>query len=199
MTKKTWKASGDGTTSRPLPMTTTNQPQSQYRLDTEPRGGVRGVTMNDVTTIKLGIGLGNLRFGLTRDEVEAYLGQPDRIKSDPEPGAYTMWFYDSIGVYIPFDDDDDLRFGSIETSSPSATLNGFTLIGKTKDEVMSFIESNISGSYEEERGDLEDDGDSRGCELSFSSQSLTLWFEDDILTEIQWAYLTDDNGQVVWP
>ena len=140
--------------------------------------------MNDVTTIKPGIGLGDLRFGSTRDEVEVYLGKPDRLESELEPGACPMWYYDSIGVSISFDDD-DLRLNIIETSSPSATLNGHTLIGKTKDEVMSFIESNISGSHEEERYDL--DGDSRGCELYFSSQSLHLWLEDDILTEIQWG------------
>ena len=154
--------------------------------------------MKDVTTIKLGIGLGDLRFGSTRDEVEAYLGQPDRLESNVEPGACPMWYYDSIGVTISFNDDDP-RLNIIETSSPSATLNGHTLIGKTKDEVMPFIESNISGSHEEERHDLEDDGDSRECILSFSSQNLNLWFEDDILTEIQWGYLTDENGQVVWP
>ena len=28
---------------------------------------------------------------------------------------------------------------------------------------------------------------------------INLWFEDDVLTEIQWGVLIDENDEVVWP
>jgi len=156
--------------------------------------------MNAITTIKLGIGLGDLPFGATRDAVTAYLGHPDGTESHGDPGnAKIMWYYSSIAGYVSFDEDDGFRLGTIETASQSASLNGQCLIGLPKQEVLEFLTGLPLGEPEEQVNDLEDDGDSRSCLLSFSSQSLNLWFEDDVLTEIQWGYLIDENGQVIWP
>ena len=154
--------------------------------------------MNDITTIRPTIGLGNLRFGVTRDEVADYLGQPDRIETDGDAGdTHIMWYYDAIGGYVSFDEDDGIRLGTIETSSPEASIEGKCLIGISKAEALAWL-SEI-GEPREQLNDLYGDGDSRGCLFSICSHGLNLWFEDNVLTEVQWGYLLDENDEVVWP
>ena len=157
--------------------------------------------MNDIFTIKLGIGLGDLRFGATRGEVQAYLGQPDKTESEGDPGkVQTTWHYDSIKGYVSFDEDDNFRLGTMESASRSMELNGQCLIGQSKCEVLDALTGMSLGEFREELNDLEKAEDKRDCLLYFDSQSLSLWFEDNILTEIQWGYLFNESGdKVVWP
>ena len=157
--------------------------------------------MTDIISIKLGIGIGDLRFGATRSEVQDYPGQPDRSDSDGESGeVHIMWYYDSIEGYVSFDEEDDFRLGTIEASSQLMMLNEKAIIGQSKSGVLEALADMPLGAYEEMLSDLENNGDKKSCQLTFDSHSLNLWFEDNVLTEVQWGYLFDENGnEVVWP
>ncbi|TPW13360.1 MAG: hypothetical protein FD130_1586 [Halothiobacillaceae bacterium] len=156
--------------------------------------------MNDITTIKLTYGLGNLPFGATEDEVEAYLGAADEIESIGDPNdEHITWHYKSLLGYVCFDEIDDFRLGTIETSLPGATLNGVALMGRGKDEVRRQLKGVTTGRYEESHHDYERSGDARVCLLTYGDQSLNLWFTDEILTSIQWGYLISEDDEVVWP
>ncbi len=154
--------------------------------------------MNDIYTIKLKTGLGNLRFGASQKQVELYLGKPNRIDIDDNLGDIT-WYYDILDGYVSFDEDDEYRLGTIEVASNLFTLNNRNLIGKTKTEVLSFLNDRGIKDPEVTYSDLEDKNDQRSLQLHYEDESLNLWFEDDYLTEIQWGYLIDDNDQVIWP
>jgi hypothetical protein len=156
--------------------------------------------MNDIVTIRLGVGIGDLRFGATQEQTKSYLGEPEQISTDDEAGDQSIaWYYWSRGLSVHFDEDDDFRLGTIETSSGKSSLNGMYLINQPIRHVTKSLVCMELGEPEKDVSGLEDENDERACRLSYDSYGLNLWFEDDLLTEIQWGPLIDENDEVVWP
>jgi outer membrane lipoprotein-sorting protein len=50
-------------------------------------------------TVKPGVGVGEVKFGMTREEVEKILGKPDTTEEAPKGGAVTLNYY-SCGLFI---------------------------------------------------------------------------------------------------
>ncbi len=61
------------------------------------------------TDIRLGKGIGDLLFGSSKDEVQAYLGKPDEIGhySYDREGLenYETWKYADLGILATFDEE----------------------------------------------------------------------------------------------
>lgn len=156
--------------------------------------------MNDCNTVKLGVGIGDLKFGARQDQVHAYLGEPDEISKDGDPDEVTItWYYWSRGLSVCFDQEKNYRFYTCEISSHSASLDGHFLIGLSSDDVLAALQS--TRLYEPKINDeyLEFEDGSKVALYQYSTQGLNLWFEDNILTEIQWEPTIDEKDQVVWP
>ncbi len=133
-------------------------------------------------------GLGNLSFGADRETVKALLGDPvdtERFSLDEEEGGDTeAWHYDEDGLSISFDEDHGWMLTSIAVSTPEYTLEGVALIGKSLENVKSIFEQKDWGTLDKDE-EFEDDGS--GSQLYFvEDQNMSLWFENDSLTELQW-------------
>jgi outer membrane lipoprotein-sorting protein len=50
-------------------------------------------------TVKPGVGVGEVKFGMTREEVEKILGKPETIEEAPKGGAVTLNYY-SHGLFV---------------------------------------------------------------------------------------------------
>lgn len=156
--------------------------------------------MNDIQAIVPGHGLGDLRFGALRQEVTAYLGEPDGVEMCGEPGDTSeMWHYESIGGYVSFDEEDGFRLGTIETASDQASLSGHCLIGCPQEQVLKWLDELELGEWYEEEIEPEDEEDVMGSMIAFPEYGLNLWFEEGVLEAIQWEHLIDSDGHVVWP
>ena len=84
---------------------------------------------NQIKEIIFGVGLGDLKFGMTRDEAKKLLGKPDEIENLPGfeeevNDELESWHYDENEFSIVFDADYDWRLVSIAVSDPFFTLNG---------------------------------------------------------------------------
>ena len=83
--------------------------------------------------IKLGYGLGNLKFGMTRKEVELMLGEPSFIdkysNSDSENDLTELWQYDELLLSLNFDEEEDWRLIMISVNDEFYELEGKSLIG----------------------------------------------------------------------
>lgn len=153
--------------------------------------------------IRIGQGLGNLRFGISRDEVKKMLGEPtDKevydLTDDPdfEDDETEAWHYDDRGISVSFDQINDWKLTSIVVGSPEFTLDGQTLVGRSKDEVLEVFSKGPWGEIEE---DEEIGGDQSGDSLVYvEGASLSLFFESNTLSEIQWGPTVKD-GQIIWP
>jgi hypothetical protein len=137
--------------------------------------------------IILGKGIGNLVFGISPDKVIEILGEPDEKHredfSDEDPDFYAEeWHYDSLELSLSFDMLEKLELSTISVSSDTYLLNGQKLISCNRAEVEKVINKmNLKGEWEE-FNNIDEGGDLLSNEL----EGLSLWYEEDVLTEIQW-------------
>ena len=110
--------------------------------------------------IRIGIGLGNIRFGSSKPAIKKILGEPNEIDTvdvpiDSEEISIEQWHYDELELSLSFDDYDDELLDTFAVSSPEYTLNGIALIGKSIYEIDGMIEQLNLGEFEKEN--LSDD------------------------------------------
>lgn len=151
--------------------------------------------------IYIGRGLGNMLFGLNRDQVTAILGKPTdkdtyELSEDDEDES-EAWHYDDLDISLSFDEINDWKLSSIAVSSDEYTLEGKPMIGRKKEDVLNDDMVKAWGENEEDEEIREDDPDH--CLLHFEDVNLSLWFDKDVLTEMQWGPLMHDDETYAWP
>lgn len=137
--------------------------------------------------IKIGKGVGLLEFDTTRDQVKQLLGAPEETErfslSELENDETEAWHYDALGLSLSFDEENNWLLSSIAVSAEEYVLDGVALIGKSKKEVLQFLEKKNWHNIEE---DEEVSKDNPGnCLLHVEDAGISLWFENDELTEMQ--------------
>jgi len=153
------------------------------------------------STIIIGKGLGDIKFGFTKEDLKNSIGEPTEIDTynatGEEDGYLTeSWHYDDDEFSVSFDEEDNWRLTTIAVSSPDFTFNGKKLIGLSINDVLSEIEPENLGDNELE--DLSDNNTNQKL-ISFINSSLNLWFEDNLLSEIQWGVLWENEDTPAWP
>jgi len=151
--------------------------------------------------IKVGVGLGDIKFGISKEDLVKLIGEPtekDTYNASGEEEGYLTesWHYDEKEFSVSFDEEDNWRLTTIAVSSADFTLNGISVIGSTIDEALDLLKDTDLGDNELE--DLSDEIVSQKL-ISFIDSSLNLWFEDDKLSEIQFGVLWEDEDTPKWP
>ncbi len=141
-----------------------------------------------------GTGLGDIRFGMTREEVSSILGDPSEIDmfSDDEPGNQVeSWHYDEADVSFAFEEAEEWRLTTIAVSSEEYKVEDTALIGLSKEATFAQLEKmGIDHNFDEDSGQ----------DLHFSNETgLNFWMDGDVLREIQWSVEIDDEDKVIWP
>ncbi len=78
--------------------------------------------------IKPGIGIGDIKFGMTQDEVVKILGEPDRIIEDSEDENKLYLEYNEHRLRLTIYVDEEGRLGYMVCTHPSLTYNDQTII-----------------------------------------------------------------------
>ena len=151
--------------------------------------------------IKAGIGVGELKFGISKDNVKKILGEPENREkysySNSEKDLTETWYYKGLGLNISFDEEDNWRLCLITIESETYILQNQIFIGKDKKEILSKLKKlEIIDIEYEDMSTIE----SPTHEL-YSSDSLGInfWFDYNKLTEIQISPLFIDNETIKWP
>ena len=151
--------------------------------------------------IKIGKGLGEIKFGISRDELKKILGEPDEADkysyTDTEADMTESWHYDELEISVSFDEEDDWQLGAMSVTSDEFLFNGEKLIGITEEEALSYIASIYPDDIEHEFTTYDDDPDR--VLVSFDGLSLSFWFMNGILEEIEWGVLWDEADMQIWP
>ncbi|MFA5298751.1 MAG: hypothetical protein WC389_11155 [Lutibacter sp.] len=151
--------------------------------------------------IKLGYGLGSLKFGMTRDEVKAMLGKPSFIDkyshSDTENDLTESWQYDDLLLSLSFDEEEDWKLIMISVSDDFYELEGKSLIGLPQEELLEQLEEIDLGEWYIEDCSEDDTEDQNVIESE--EKSINLWINDGILDEIQWTPFFIDDDTIKWP
>jgi len=152
--------------------------------------------------IELGKGLGDLYFGMSKEDFRAIMGDPDEVETmqneDLPEDVTEAWHYDEVELSASFDKMEDWRLTSLAVSSDEYSFEGVDLIGLSQSEVMEQIEIlGLGDVYLEELSDNEEDSQQIATILEVS---LNLWFDNGILTEIQWGpFWDEEEEEFIWP
>ncbi|RDV14387.1 hypothetical protein DXT99_14790 [Pontibacter diazotrophicus] len=145
--------------------------------------------------IRLGKGLGKIKFGLTMEEVEELIGEPEEVEESDEEDEFEhqAWNYWEEGYSLYFDKEDDYRLSCIETANREVQIWGERVFEMSKEQVMQlFADNDITGPEEEEA----ETGETR---ISFEKEMIDLYFDEDQLIAINFGVFINDNLEVVWP
>lgn len=152
------------------------------------------------TSIVPGIGLGDITFGMSREEVEQLLGTPQAktVTSYDDSGEdlSDSWEYHELRLDLSFEEEEDWRLSIISASSEDYTLEGKELIGLEMEELLpELAELQINDLVVE---DLE--GEHPESQLiSSEATGMNFWLNKGILEEIQWGPLFLDEHTIDWP
>ena len=150
--------------------------------------------------IRIGIGLGNIRFGSSKPAIKKILGEPNEIDTvdvpiEDEDVSIEQWHYDELELSLSFDDYEDELLDTFAISSTDYTLNGIPLIGKSIYEIDSMIEQLNLGECGKEN--LSDDLENTHV-YSFQESNINFWFEDEELSEIQWGPISNFEQPLIF-
>jgi len=145
---------------------------------------------NKLKNIEIGVGIGELKFGMTPEMVIDILGEPDEKEtenfSEVDPDFYSEeWHYDDLELSLSFDMLEQMELGTISVSSDHYLFEGEQLIGLSRKKVDELLKKMDLSSKWEEFKEIDEGGDL----LTNEDEGLSFWFENGILTEIQWEIL----------
>jgi len=149
--------------------------------------------------IKLGKGIGQIRFGMSKEQVEEILGQPmevDEYEREEGNKAITI-HYDEANLSFTFDEVDDFKLGSISANSTKYVLQEDIMIGMEKQKLLDILDMlNMTDYANEDMSNL----DNPNYEVvTIDRRSVNFWFDSEKLTEIQWWPLIDEDENYIWP
>ncbi|MFB0960797.1 MAG: hypothetical protein QMB20_06325 [Flavobacteriales bacterium] len=155
----------------------------------------------NINLIAEGEGLGELKFGLQREDVELLLGEPDEKESfsytESEEDETESWHFDELELSLGFDKEDDWRLVTIAITSADYKFLDFTPIGLSKEEFKSKLKD--KGVDDLGFDDLSS-SENPSHELIFSDKlGMNFWFDEDSLSEVQWSPHFIDDDTVKWP
>lgn len=156
--------------------------------------------MTTTQEIKIGTGLNNIKFGISRDDLKAILGEPsemEQLSSDEEDeeNEYFVeaWHYDELDLSFSFDEEDDWRLTGIASNSDELIFKDMKITGMSLDDIKAYLIKEDLGEFE-----IEELGEDQKL-LSILSLSSNFWFEDNKLTEVQWSVLWENEDTPIWP
>jgi hypothetical protein len=140
--------------------------------------------------IKLGEGIGPVKFGITKSKAIKILGEPDKV-FETDGDCERLQFNDKL-IELSFEPDNDGLLGWIEVHNPMAELFGLKLLGKKKSDVTALLNDSLKYSPEtDDYGSM--------VSLSYDDHWLELQFEFDRLTCINFGVLYDESESPIWP
>ena len=139
-------------------------------------------------TIELLKGYGEIKFGMSIDEVVALLGEPsnnEELEPMIEGGVSSslLYDYDDLGVSICFEGESKMLVSSISTSDEDATLFGEKIYEMNRNQIIELMKKNGYKEFDEE----EQEGDT--C-LIYDELMLDFYFNEGELIDVVWCVLS---------
>ena len=143
--------------------------------------------------IKLGLGIEDIHFGMTQDEIESLLGKPDRTCKDEEYGeSEPMIQYNSIKTRLTFYKNNNGKLGYIRSSNPDLKYKNQRIIGKTILESLNVFNDIPKDKWELEQYDF-------WIQYFNEDWWITLRFDYDKLSEIEIGVPFKNDEEYDWP
>jgi hypothetical protein len=156
---------------------------------------------NNLLEITPGEGLGSIKFGMTREQIQTMLGEPDEKESythDEQGEDITeSWHYDDKEISVSFEKVEGWKLCTIAVSDPACTLDGHNIIGMTREELEDVLED--MGITELIEDDWSTDETPDYISLTCEDQEIVFWIEEGIVMDVQWGPFFIDEDTIRWP
>ncbi len=145
-----------------------------------------------------GVGIGSIRFGISREALLDMLGEPDDIDTNEEDGeSCEHYYYDDLDVSFTFSDAEGDRLLLITIGNPVYSIGGKLSAGMERPDALEAIRE--LGWEDPMIEDVSDKENPRAFIYSYDDQGLDVWFDDDIITGLQMSPLWKDDDTIAWP
>jgi hypothetical protein len=157
--------------------------------------------MGTFIDILSGVGLGDLKFGMTRDDLLDLLGAPDEKEnyslSGDDDDQTESWHFDEIELAVSFIKVDDWRLVSLTTSSEDSLFRGVDIVGLSLNDLKKeLINLGIKDLEIEDCSNQE----IPNLKLLFSmKEGMNFWLEEGVVTDVEWGVRYTDNDEIDWP
>ncbi|PKG42623.1 hypothetical protein [Psychroflexus sp. MES1-P1E] len=142
--------------------------------------------------LKPEIGIGNLKFGMKRTEVENILGKPDAERIDKDNENRLILVFNNEKLRLTFYESENKRLGYIETSNSNLTFNGIKILNTNID----FAKKDILGQIMKE-WELEE---YHSFSTHFNDKYwLTLHSEFETVTNLELGVPFENDEDYKWP
>lgn len=149
-----------------------------------------------------GIGIGEIQYGMTEDDLIKLLGKPDKIDVEEYVEGSGDWhrvlWYSQRNLNFTFNKDDDFRLGTITIMGSGHKLFNKDLFNAPK----SLVRTVVAGQSQEllpVEDYTELDNEPHEC-LNSNALGIMFWFDSDNMSEMQCSYLFEsDNETIIWP
>ncbi len=133
-------------------------------------------------------GYGDIKFGMSIDEVVKVLGVPSNLEElDPiiegNESSSILYDYDDLALSICFEGTDKMLVSSISTSDEDATLFGEKIYEMNRKQVIDLMKKNGYRDFDEE----EQEGDT--C-LIYDELMLDFYFNEGELIDVVWGVIS---------
>jgi hypothetical protein len=142
-------------------------------------------------------GFGQVKFGMSRDEVKKILGKPDeevQQRYSDEMDVY-FWEYYEEGLSLSFDEEDDFLLGMVSFADENYKIGNVQYIGKTLIE-MQQAATKLGITDLELDSELSDE---ESQSYYSEEQGLTFNVMDGEVTDFTILSDADEDGNPVWP
>lgn len=136
------------------------------------------------------IGMSDVRFGMTQDEIKTIVGEAEEIATDDcgDGDKSVAWYYWSRGYSFSFHSGVQWRMDTIEVSGASASIEDSFLVGKDSSQLMDFLRTNNLEGHVKESG-----------LVYVEKWDMNFWIEDGKVDSIQWSVPIGDDDNELWP
>ncbi len=151
--------------------------------------------------IKIGIGIGDVKFGMDRAQVESIMGKADNVSEmnydNTGEDKAIIWQYERLDIDFTFDQSDDWKMGAIMIESNRHKLGHTIRVGIEKDKLIRELTKLGIDDLVIEPMPY---GENPNYELIESDKMQTnFWLNDGEVSQIQFSPLWQDEDNIIWP
>ena len=149
--------------------------------------------------IVLGRGIGEILFGIPKQEIAEILGAPNEIENpeDPERIDWEIYCYNSINCSFSFDPDNEDRLVEIVVENGYFHIGKKIRVGIRKEDILNLGVELKFGKYVIE--DMRTEELPTHELISYDQVGLHLWLDDGFISGIQISPLLNEEGLLIWP
>jgi len=149
--------------------------------------------------IVLGRGIGEILFGIPKQEIAEILGAPNEIENpeDPERIDWEIYCYNSINCSFSFDPDNEDRLVEIVVENGYFHIGKKIRVGIRKEDILNLGVELKFGKYVIE--DMRTEELPTHELISYDQVGLHLWLDDGLISSIQISPLLNEEGLLIWP